>query len=409
MGFNPLNNHNKPHRKYFLSIMKIKSGMLLMLALAFGACSQPGRVKVNVSNVSDHDCSQATVELSKDSVLNRLGSAYCYVTDAEGNEIPSQITYDGKLIFQTSLPAGGSAEYVVLPSDTVHSYDNLTSGRLYPERADDMAWENEVNGYRVYGPATQAKGERGFGYDIFFKHATPEQILEKLYGPETDPATWQKADSLRQIDPKLADEFINSISYHIDHGLGMDCYAVGPTLGAGVAAIVNNDTIRYPWCYEKAEILDNGPLRFTARLDFAPTVIGNDSAVVEHRLISLDAGSYLNNTEVWYDGLSEPAEVAMGFPLRDNSAAFFKENILAYSDPTQGPDNGRALLGLVSRKQLGHRSDLDNHVVGVLPIQPSDTVSYSWGFAWDRESIKDMDSWAAYLQNYTTTPVRVEY
>lgn len=389
--------------------MKIKSGMLLMLAFALGACSQQGKVKVNVSNVSGNDCTQATVELSKDSILTRLGSAYCYVTDAEGNEIPSQFTHDGKLIFQTSLPAGGSAEYMVLPSDTIHSYANLTSGRLYPERADDMAWENEVNGYRAYGPATQAKGERGFGYDIFFKHKTDDQILEKLYGPETDPATWQKADSLRKIDPKLAQEFINSISYHIDHGLGMDCYAVGPTLGAGVAAIVKNDTVRYPWCYEKAEILDNGPLRFTARLDFAPTVIGNDSAVVEHRLISLDAGSYLNNTEVWYDGLAAPVEVAVGFPLRDDFAPYFSENMIAYSDPTQGPDNGRALLGIVSDKQFGRKSDLDNHVLGLTTIQPADTLRYSWGFAWNRESIKDIDSWKSYLQNYTSTPVRVEY
>lgn len=115
----------------------------------------------------------------------------------------------------------------------------------------------------------------------------------------------------------------------------MDCYAVGPTLGAGVAAILRNDTIFYPWCYEKAEVLDNGPLRFTARLDFAPVRIAGDTAVVEHRLISLDAGSYLNNTEVWYDGLSGNADVVVGFPLRDDSPSFISEGIIAYSDPTQ--------------------------------------------------------------------------
>lgn len=389
--------------------MRYTLTLCMSLAFAMCACNQGSKVKVVVSNDSDADCDKAIVELSADSVLNRIGSSYCYVTDADGNEIPSQITYDGKLIFQSAVPAGRSAKYTVLPSDTLHNYPQLTSGRLYPERADDLAWENELNGYRAYGPATQAKGERGFGYDIFFKHATDDQILEKLYGPETDPATWQKVDSLYKIDPKLADEFRDSFSYHVDHGMGMDCYAVGPTLGAGVAAILKNDTVCYPWCYEKAEVLDNGPLRFTARMDFAPVAIGNDSTVVEHRLISLDAGSYLNNTAVWYDGLAAPVEIAVGFPLRDDFAPYFSENVIAYSDPTQGPDNGRALLGIVSDKKFDRQANLDNHILGVLKIEPTDTVSYSWGFAWDREAIKDLDSWTPCLHNHTASPLRIQY
>ena len=33
----------------------------------------------------------------------------------------------------------------------------------------------------------------------------------------------------------------------------MDCYAVGPTLGAGVAALMAGDTIIYPYCYRTQE------------------------------------------------------------------------------------------------------------------------------------------------------------
>lgn len=383
-------------------------GFFIIATLALCGCNK--EVKVTVSNESDVDRNQAVVELSAGNVLERLGSTYCYITDSQGNEIPSQITYDGKIIFLTSLPAGDSADFLVLPSDTLHVYSPLTTGRLYPERADDMAWENQLNGYRAYGPTTQKRGERGYGYDLFFKHATNEQILEKLYGPETDPASWQKVDSLSKIDPALGNEFRDSFSYHIDHGLGMDCYAVGPTLGAGVAAITVGDTIFYPWCYETAEVLDNGPLRFTARLDFAPVAIGKDSTISEHRIISLDAGSYLNNTKVWYDGISNPAEVVMGFPLRDESAPFISENIITYSDPTQGSDNGRALLGIISNINFVRNINLDNHVLGVIAIQPSDTISYSWGFAWDREAIKDMDSWKKYLSDIASSvPIKVTY
>ena len=67
--------------------------------------------------------------------------------------------------------------------------------------------------------------------------------------------------------PKAADELVRTFSYHIDHGYGMDCYAVGPTLGAGVSALMVNDTIIYPWCYKTQEVLDNGPLRFTIEVE----------------------------------------------------------------------------------------------------------------------------------------------
>ena len=37
----------------------------------------------------------------------------------------------------------------------------------------------------------------------------------------------------------------------------------------------------YPRCYKEYEILDNGPLRFTVRLKYAPFTAGSDTSVVE--------------------------------------------------------------------------------------------------------------------------------
>ncbi len=34
-----------------------------------------------------------------------------------------------------------------------------------------------------------------------------------------------------------------------------------------------NDTIIYPWCYKTQEVLDNGPLRFTVKLEFNPLAV----------------------------------------------------------------------------------------------------------------------------------------
>lgn len=385
------------------SAISAKTAAIAVLAFIATACSGKS-VEVTVENPGDSARTQQTVELPAADILDRLHSDYCYVTDADGNEIPSQVTYDGKLIFQAGVDGKSAVKYMILPSDTAHVYAAKVSGRAYPERADDVAWENELVGFRAYGPATRAKGETAYGYDIFFKHHTDRQILEKLYAPETDPATWVTVDSLRKISDQAAEDYIKTFSYHIDHGLGMDCYAVGPTLGAGVAVPVVGDSLSFSWCYDKAEVLDNGPLRFTVRLDFAPRAVGADSAVTEHRLITLDAGSHLNRTRVWYNGLSGRRRIAAGYPLRDESAPALGKKSIAYADPTQGDDNGKALLGMVFAEPFSGTFSRQGHILGMVNIEPADTLEYYWGFAWSREPLQgktaDMDSWSGYLDTF---------
>lgn len=375
----------------------------ISLGLMLAACTGKD-IEVTITNNNDLTDYNSVVEIQSDSVLNRLGSTFCNVTDAEGNVIPSQITYDGKLLFKATVGAKKSERYHIIPSDTLPTFNKVVSGRVYPERADDIAWENELVGFRLYGPATQAKGEKAFGYDIFFKYPTSRQIIELLYKPETDPVTWQKVDSLRAISSELAAEFINSFSYHIDHGLGMDCYAVGPTLGAGTAAIELNDSICYPWCYETAQILDNGPLRFTVRLDFAPVNIRNGQTVTEHRIVTLDSESHLNKCKVWYDGLNAGTTIVTGFPRRDDSVAVKDSDryVLAYADPTQGADNGKALLGIVLDNPAYQMTESEGHIISRTNIAPADTFTYSWGFAWDKTDIKTLNDWEEYLLRYAS-------
>ena len=81
---------------------------------------------------------------------------------------------------------------------------------------DDMAWENDLVAFRAYGPALQAKGERGFGYDLFTKYNTTEPILEAMYAKELDKETLAKIAELKKTDPKAAAELSRERSYHID-------------------------------------------------------------------------------------------------------------------------------------------------------------------------------------------------
>lgn len=389
-----------------------------MTALFCFACNDSRTVTVTVTNPLAMERSNEMVEVSMETVTDRLGladTAQIVVLNADGQQVPYQITYDGKVIFPAAIAAGGTATYTI-QTGTPEAFDVKACGRCYPERMDDMAWENDLVAFRAYGPALQAKGERGFGYDLFTKYNTTEPMLEAMYAKELDKETLAKIAELKKTDPKAAAELSRERSYHIDHGYGMDCYAVGPTLGAGVAALMVNDTIIYPWCYKNQEILDNGPLRFTVKLEFTPLTVKGDSTVVETRLITLDAGSHLNKTVVSYSNLKETLPIVAGIVLHEPDGAVVADaanGYITYVDPTTGPDNGKIFIGaavptvvkdaktvLFSEKEKKERNNADGHVLAVSDYEPGSEYVYYWGFAWDRADIKTAAAWNQYMADF---------
>lgn len=389
-----------------------------MTALFCFACNDSRTVTVTVTNPLAMERSNEMVEVSMETVTDRLGladTAQIVVLNADGQQVPYQITYDGKVIFPAAIAAGGTATYTI-QTGTPEAFDVKACGRCYPERMDDMAWENDLVAFRAYGPALQAKEERGFGYDLFTKYNTTEPMLEAMYAKELDKETLAKIAELKKTDPKAAAELSRERSYHIDHGYGMDCYAVGPTLGAGVAALMVNDTIIYPWCYKNQEILDNGPLRFTVKLEFTPLTVKGDSTVVETRLITLDAGSHLNKTAVSYSNLKETLPIVAGIVLHEPDGAVVADaanGYITYVDPTTGPDNGKIFMGaavpavvkdaktvLFSEKEKKERNNADGHVLAVSDYEPGSEYIYYWGFAWDKADIKTADAWNRYMADF---------
>ena len=389
-----------------------------MTALFCFACNDSKTVTVTVTNPLAMERSNEMVEVSMETVTDRLGladTAQIVVLDADGQQVPYQITYDGKVIFPATIAANGAATYTI-QTGTPEAFDVKACGKCYPERMDDMAWENDLVAFRAYGPALQAKGERGFGYDLFTKYNTTEPILEAMYAKELNKETRAKIAELKKTDPKAAAELSRERSYHIDHGYGMDCYAVGPTLGAGVAALMVNDSIIYPWCYKNQEILDNGPLRFTVKLEFTPLTVKGDSTVVETRLITLDAGSHLNRTAVSYSNLKETLPIVAGIVLHEPDGAVVADaanGYITYVDPTTGPDNGKIFMGaavptvvkdaktvLFSEQEKKERNNADGHVLAVSDYEPGSEYVYYWGFAWDKADIKTADAWNRYMADF---------
>ena len=104
-------------------------------------------------------------------------------------------------------------------------------------------------------------------------HICPGQTLYKfLQAVSSAPYPSSTSVSYTHLDvyKRQAQQLSESVSYHIDHGNGLDYYKVGPTLGAGTSALLANDSIVYPYCYKDYQILDNGPLRFTVKLVYNP-------------------------------------------------------------------------------------------------------------------------------------------
>lgn len=397
--------------------------LFLFMAVAFAcfACSESKMVSVTVANPTALERSGEMVDVSMSEVSDKLGladTAQIVVLDAEGQQVPYQITSDERVVFPASVKANSSATYTIkvgAPED----FAVKACGRYYPERMDDVAWENDLVAFRAYGPALQASGERAFGYDVWTKYKTTEPVVEARYAGELNPETLAKIAELRKTDPKAAQELYQSVSYHVDHGNGLDCYKVGPTLGGGAAALMVGDTIVYPHCYATQEILDNGPLRFTVRLIYNPLTLKGDSTVVETRIISLDAGSHLNKTTVSYSSLREAMPIAAGIVLHEPDGAIVADatnGYITYVDPTDNVNNnnGKIFIGAAfptnvkeaksvlfpekEKKEL--RGGADGHVLAISDYEPGSDFTYYWGAAWDKADMKSAADWNAYMADF---------
>ena len=393
--------------------------------MGFASCAGSKQsMTVTVTNSLALERAGEMVEVPMSDVTAKLqlaDTAQIVVLNEDGQQVPYQVTYDEKVVFPATVKANGTATYTI-QSGTPEPYNVIACGRYYPERLDDVAWENDLGGYRAYGPALQKRGERGFGYDLFTKYNTTEPILER--------EKRAKIAELKKTDPKAAAELQNAISYHIDHGYGMDCYAVGPTLGCGTAALMAGDTIIYPYCYRTQEILDNGPLRFTVKLEFNPLTVRGDSNVVETRVITLDAGSYLNKAVISYTNLKEAMPVPTGIVLREPDGKVVADAVngyITYVDPTtdRSGGNGKIFVGaafpaqvkeakvvLFEEKEKKERGGADGHVLAISEYEPGSEYTYYWGSAWDKAAIKTVDAWNAYMAEYAQkvrTPLTVAY
>ena len=345
---------------------------------------------VSIYNPAPFDRNGVIVEIPGEKILKSFGRDFV-VSDENGNQLVQQVTYNGKILVETDVPANSTITLSVGKGNPGLA-DTICVGQIRHDFQDDFTWENDRCGYRLYGPSYRNGGGNVAGYDI-----------------------WTKSVDFPVLAQRYVDHCQHGVSYHKDYGNGMDCYTVGRTLGAGMNALAPGGEIVYPCAYENVEILENGPLCMTAKIICYPENIGNDKDVVEERLITLDKGSWLNKTEVTYKGLSGRTPLVTGIVVH-------KQNMrgkvidpgrryVAYVDLTDNPDNGNGVIyiGIVNaelpetvvyEEYSPAVGDAVGQILNKTTVVPGETYTYYWGSGWSKGGVKGVDDWKSKLEEF---------
>lgn len=409
----------------------------LFLAIAFSlpllwSCGSD-ELAFEVNNKSGKDRLPELQEVTLKEVQSGLDLAdgeTFVITDANGVEVPYQITKDGKVLFLVETVKAKSTASFNFKKGTPAPVQTVACGKEYTTidgKPIDVAWENDHVGFRLYSDNPEAVNV--VGYDLFAKRGTTEPVLDSFYAKNTKgtPA-WDKYYELLATEGnEAATRYkVDSLSFHVDRGYGLDCYQVGPTLGAGVAALVEDGRIIYPDGYVGHEVIENGPLRFQTKLTFAPRQVGRDSSIVETRIITLDAGSNLNRTNVHYqlvtldkDGKTKSenitnSEIITGIVLHEKGGDSFQTgSYISYAAPTQvivteaveiinGNENGTLYVGHVYPKEVKNTANSEGHILTINEYDPETGFEYYWGFGWDKAGVESHEQWNEYLETYAS-------
>jgi hypothetical protein len=369
--------------------------ILFLLALVVLICScNDNRMKIKVTNALPVDRSAETVEITATDLTAKLtgfNSAELIVTDSKGNEVPSQVTYEGQtepvsLIFQADVKANSDAVYFI-KKGVPAKYETKAYGRFVPERMDDYAWENDRIAFRVYGTALIEKDGPSNGIDVWIKR-TDKMVVDRWY----------------------ADYLAGKNTYHDDNGEGCDCFKVGRTLGAGAMAPLVNDSLWLGINFENHETLDNGPLRTSFRLKYPPLMV-NGVSVSETRTFSLDAGSQLSKVTEEYTGMNEDFAVAAGIIEREEGSVIpmpAESEAIAYR--LDVGENGVTYVGTILPLPDIKVVEKSDHLLITGTYKPGTPLTYYTGAGWSKWGFDSDQAWIDYLTAFSQkirTPLKV--
>lgn len=372
----------------------MKKLYLIILSTIFLLSCSEKDVIITIENPTDFDRMTELVEIPIDSIKNRIvvsDSLVYIIKTTEGEIIPSQVTYDRKIIFQPQLKANESKSFMIETGEVQH-FTPKTFGRLLSGHKDGFVWENDRVAFRMYGPAGIETDSPGNGINIWYKR-TNNLIIDKWYKEDTS----------------------GTISYQEDPNEGLNDYKTGYNLGAGAMSPYVDSKLWLNENFVSEELLDNGPLRTTFKLTYNNLNI-NGQSVAESRTISLDAGSQLSKVIQAYT-IKETMPVAAGFVKRekgDSIISSLDKNYIIYAEPTT-PKTSGVYLGLVFLQgmteskidtyeiinPITNKKERQTHVLGVTAQQPNIPVTYYTGYGWSEFGFPMLSDFERYIQIFS--------
>jgi hypothetical protein len=362
-------------------------------------------LNVSIQNPGNFD-RREIVEVPTGAKLIKPAEGKTYVVkNQQGEVIPSQVTHDGKLLFQTDIKAGETLNYSIT-TGAPQKFAPKTYGRFITERKDDFAWENDRVAFRIYG-----------------------QALVPVDGPSNGLDLWYKRTDSLIIDKWYKDDLAGIRSYHEDHGEGLDDYKVGHSLGAGMMAPFIHGSLILNENFVSQEILDNGPLRTTFKLIYKDIQIDSTLKIGESRTFSIDAGSQMTKVTEEYTG--DTITVAAGIVKRnvdDEAYSAFTDYGTAgiiYAEP-ETEKVGKVFVGMVFPKGLENvithsytylnpktgKEDKYLHVLGITTCYPNQPVTYYTGYGWNKFGFNSLEDFQMYIQNFSLSienPLTVKF
>ncbi len=370
-------------------------------------------IELNVSNELNIARASETIEIDyskMNSLLEKYGPQGIVVRDAATNNVLLHqfIDSDGdgtadQMIFQSDFGPKekkhfhieGATEPASLPES-----NKSTHARFVPERIDDFAWENDRVAFRTYGPTAQAITESG----------KPGGTLSSGID------CWLKRVEYPIIDKWYKQDLEDGLSYHQDHGEGLDNYHVGPSRGTGGIGIWQDGELSISKNYQSWKIIANGPIRTIFELDYGTWDAG-ELKVREIKRISIDLGSNLFKNTLILPNYSELPNVTLGVSLHDKKGEVLakqSEGWFRYLEPHFETELATALVvdPDVILDFIDYRVetvDLSNMLV---VCQPASELTYYAGFAWSKSNQFQLpDAFDQYLSDFAmriSSPLKVE-
>ncbi len=266
--------------------------------------------------------------------------------------------------------------------------------RVVPERKDDLAWENDKVAFRVYGPALRA-GAEDSGIDAWTKRV-PYPIIDKWYHQD----------------------LTQGITYHQDHGEGLDAYHVGGSRGCGGLGLwidgklVSSDTyVGYKVHWTKPEVAE-----FSTIYEYPVKVDGKP--IYEHRVTRLRMGERLAEIEIFFANnkmrIAKPLpgfdpEIAIGLVTQGTEGKIIhpaSPGMMAVYEPFAGGTLGTGVIVSGGQAVRGAELTADDpqglhrHAFLITRLGANQRLRYRAGFAWSKDGeITSEAAWLDFLRS----------